>query len=489
MRPSTLDVGANRSSSARAGRLDVRSPGGAEGDRELAQASQPACRSHPIFTAAAGAPDLPVALDQAAAGPSVPAASWDYANRCAARRHRRELDYSARRALWRLTTLDRVAKCGRVARDVSVQLGVRGDGTAGVRGLVTCGSVWACPVCARRIMAGRADELGAAVSEWQRQGGAVVMVTLTMRHRAGQALADLWDALSAAWSVARNSRRSRAAGDMAGLAGWARVVEATHGEHGWHLHVHALLFVRRPEHARGLGEAMFDAWAAKLSRLGLDAPLRDRGGLDVRGMAGADVAGVISDYLAKSTLPERSPHDAARELTGQAAKRGRRGNRTPFGVLADLADRYELRPGGNVTAEQAADKRLWCEWEAASQGRRALTWSEGVRELLELAAEVGDVELAEVDDTDTAWQPVAAVSDRTWRELRWRPDFSQLLDLIEDAEPDGRFLAVARWLIARGLDPPGRPREVDPPALPERAGVWSAGQPSLPGTAALAIAG
>ncbi|MEW6747906.1 MAG: replication protein, partial [Planctomycetota bacterium] len=75
-------------------------------------------------------------------------------------------------------------------------------GVAGFAGVVTCGSVWSEPVCNAKIMARRAVEVGAAIALWQAQGHPVAFATFTMRHRKGQPLASLWDALSGAWQRA-----------------------------------------------------------------------------------------------------------------------------------------------------------------------------------------------------------------------------------------------------------------------------------------------
>lgn len=60
--------------------------------------------------------------------------------------------------------------------------------------------MWACPVCAAKIAAERAEDLGSALGWPVDQGHSVGFLTLTLRHRSDQRLADLWDALSAAWT-------------------------------------------------------------------------------------------------------------------------------------------------------------------------------------------------------------------------------------------------------------------------------------------------
>lgn len=58
-------------------------------------------------------------------------------------------------------------------------------GTAHYSGLIVCGSVWTCPVCAAKISEKRRGELNAAIGQHQQSGGDVLLLTLTTRTRKG----------------------------------------------------------------------------------------------------------------------------------------------------------------------------------------------------------------------------------------------------------------------------------------------------------------
>src|SRR5690554_1611622 len=76
--------------------------------------------------------------------------------RVAARRDR----FAAREVLWMESDLRRVAYCGRFASGDSVVVKRAADGSgAGLGGVQSCGSVWACPVCSEKINAERQAEL------------------------------------------------------------------------------------------------------------------------------------------------------------------------------------------------------------------------------------------------------------------------------------------------------------------------------------------
>ena len=315
-----------------------------------------------------------------------------------------------------------------------------GCGRASYAGLVTCGSIWCCPLCAEKILAGRVNELLNAIDTHVGRGGRVVMVTLTMRHRHGQGLQGLWDSLGEGWrSASGGNRKTRRA--LADVQGWVRRVECTYGRNGWHLHVHVLLFVDGDvgqAAAVAMGDAMFDAWSGRLERDGLEAPIRDSGGLVVKLLdltaAREDVAG----YLAKGTY-----ESAAMEMAAGLTKAGRRGNRTPFGVLADL-----------VEHGRGEDLQVWREWERASHRRRAMTWKQGFRAQLLADVELTDEQLAE--ETDHAGTVVALLDGKQWGVVRDRWS-AQLLEVMENSTADDAYDRLSRWLCRWGMGPPRRP--------------------------------
>jgi hypothetical protein len=287
--------------------------------------------------------------------------------------------YLRRYLLWDESSLERVRKCGRVPVRSMVSVRRTGD-VVGLAGLASCGSVWADPVCNAKIMARRSLEIGAAVALWQSQGGQVALHTFTMRHRAGQPLGTLWDALQGAWARATTGTswyRDRAAH---GLAGWLRVVEVTVGRNGWHVHVHALLLLRgkaTPGTVSALHRSMVGRWSRGLVAAGLSAPLM--AGQDARLISGpADSE--LARYFTKSVDQGRA---MGLELTQSQGKRSRsaHGTETPW----TLIDR--------VSSGDADALDLWHEWERGSKGRRQITWSQGARDLLRIGVEVTDEEI------------------------------------------------------------------------------------------------
>jgi hypothetical protein len=367
------------------------------------------------------------------------------------RRRRRLASFRALNLLGTFSSLERVRKCRRV-RTGSGAVEIRhrpADARAHFAGLQTCGSVWSCPCCSERILAGRADELLRAIATHTATGGDVLLLTLTMRHHTEQALADLWDALGEAWRSASSSARS--VRELLAAIDWVRRVEATHGANGWHVHVHALLFVEGGTDPQPIGDAMFAAWGKRLVGLGLDAPLPGPG-MQIKRLDLTNASAAVADYLAKGHYEEAKPSRLAALELASSGKLARGSNRTPMQVLADF-----------VANGEATDAELWREWETGSKGRRSLTWSRGARDRLVGDVEQSDEELAQ--ESDGGGSVVAELDPASWPTIARRPHLmNALLSAVETSDdPDDAYRRLERALAAEGLpDALRRPRAVLP---------------------------
>ncbi|WP_225924658.1 protein rep [Pseudonocardia abyssalis] len=336
-----------------------------------------------------------------------------------------------RRSLWEWSSVPRQRKCGRVpftsGGGAVVRLSDAEDGNrrAGVAGLQSCGS-WSCPVCARSISAARAAEVAAVLRSAVDQRCSVALATFTMRHHKGLSLRSCWDAIGSAWRSTTSGAGWQKDKDQFGVVGWLRAVEITHGEeHGFHVHVHALIVFDGPvsvELMGELGHRMFARWNRALGRKGFSA-VEDRGGLDVRSVQlDGDSIDQVSTYISK----------AAYEAVSSATKHARGGNRSPFQILRDA-----------VETGNAADIELYWEFEQASLGRKKITWSNALREWAGLhVVEKTDGEIAA---ENRGGEPVLILPKATW--IVVRHDVADLLDAVEL----GGRLAGQRWLRSRGL--------------------------------------
>lgn len=313
--------------------------------------------------------------------------------------------YALRAKLRPYATNKRVRDCGR--RPISGQPAVvvqefKSHRCAWWLGVLRCGRQHSCPVCAAKKAAERADELdrmmqGDPCGRWQ-------MVTLTLRHHAGERLEDLLAELMGALRRVRRTRAIRAVFDLR-VTATVRALEVTWGANGWHPHVHLLM--RTSEWTRYDRETLAQEWR--------------------RAIPGRTVDGVAVVW---STPIESWHSKRALYLTKLGAevagveKRCKNGNLTPW----QIAERA-------VNDERA--RARWAEYQNTMKGRRLLELDERAKALV-LAA------------------PPAEEPERVWRCDMFAEEFAELVKLE-------RLVPTILWevletAIHSGADPPAQVR-------------------------------
>lgn len=247
-------------------------------------------------------------------------------------------------------------------------------------GLQHCGSVWQCPVCAAKISERRRRELSEGLACWrEKHVGAVSLVTYTVRHRLADDLRVTLDGLLGARRRCLNGAPLQRFNARYGVVGRIRALEVTYGEHGWHPHIHELVFTDGVPDEVAMLAQLRERW----SRAVVSAKLRDVNdhGVDLR-------LGDLSaaDYVAKFGR-DRTWH-VENEVTKAASKRGRFGRLSPTGLL-------DAAMWGDGVAGA-----LWREYAEVFQGRKQLAWSSGLRELLGLGEERTDEEIVQQQRED-----------------------------------------------------------------------------------------
>ena len=322
-----------------------------------------------------------------------------------------------------------VARCGRhpvgdFAKGVPPgYVAIRSNGeVAGFVGVVTCGSVWVCPDCAAKIAAERRREVRRLLLAHRDAGGAVYMATFTMPHHAHQCPRELRRAVSKAFTALLTGKARAREWGRAGVLGYVRALEVTHGANGWHPHLHVLWVLRdcNPFAAAAFGKWLFRRWSATIERAGFGVCSPGAWRFEeVRTVAEA------GEYVVKGA--------ADWELTHAHLKDGRDGNRGPMQILADV-ERFGL----------CGDVLLFQRYAAAFKGARQLTWSVGLRERYEVC-ELTDQEAAAREVLEM--RTVALLSVRGFEKVVVR---GLLVELLEVAAA-GSFAAVAAFLAAHGI--------------------------------------
>lgn len=388
------------------------------------EATFPAPRVGPAFLARSGAPRK---------GKADPA--------------KRDARYRWRLAAKRLLPEQAVFRCGEYAaweagREaggyVTLKLGAQG---AHWSGIVTCKSVWHCPVCAAKIANGRREEVRHVIDAHQAAGGAVYMATFTIRHHAFQRAEHLRKGVSEAFSRVLTGRKWQELRGMAGIVGMIRALEVTHGANGWHPHLHVLILAKSAQavEASALGDTLFRRWARVVKKMNFGQCSEDAWHFER--CVSADAAG---DYTAKWGPDFELTHGHVKDAKG--------GGRSPWRILRDYAERGERR-----------DAELFKEYALAFKGARQLTWTNGLKEQFGLVDETDD----ELADREAPARAVAKVHEDVLRLLVKRGLAARALEAVEREGRDGlrRFMAQhgfddAAWFIIE-LPPDPEPERAD----------------------------
>lgn len=295
-------------------------------------------------------------------------------------------------------------KWSRVASEVGVWLDQK-HGAAHYSGIATCGSVWACPICAAKIQERRRGEVENAMAWAKGAGLTPVLVTLTFPHSAFDELRTLLAKQADALARFRRSRAYRALMQRLGFAGLIRSLEVTHGANGWHPHVHELWFVERP----GAWSEVVRCWEAACRAAGL----LEEAKVDAFRLHAVDVQVDVSsgDYLAKQD--DSRSWGLAHEVSKAASKQGRAKGVHPHHFLIRRA------PG---------DAARYVEYVEGMKGRRQLFWSPGLKGKVGVA-EKTDEEVAQ-EETEKA-REVCTLTRHAWRVVRGNDARAELLDAAE----------------------------------------------------------
>jgi hypothetical protein len=143
-------------------------------------------------------------------------------------RNRRLERWQLQHTAQKLLPQERVAFCLRRMQSNAVHIMHSPEKqTAHYQGLMTCGSVWVCPMCAAKISERRRNELEQAIEQCVANGGAVYLATYTVSHKHYDHLSVLLDSFLAARKRARQGRAAQDIRQRFGIIGTVSVREVT----------------------------------------------------------------------------------------------------------------------------------------------------------------------------------------------------------------------------------------------------------------------
>lgn len=294
-------------------------------------------------------------------------------------------------------------------------------------GLVTCGSIWACPICAARVQERRRPEIQQAIDWAHARGYTVAMVTFTFPHRSWQRLRELLERQADAFRRLRSGRKWQQLKAAIGFEGLIRSLETTHGQNGWHPHTHELWLLRGS--AEGLQEELAGQWLNACRKAGL-VDICDDALVEAFMEHGVDVKQDVDcgDYLAKQD--DSRKWGFAEELAKSTSKAGRAKGVHPHHFLVRRAE---------------GDRDRYVEYVQAMKGRRQIFWSHGLKEKVGVV-DATDEELA--TDAREAADVLGMLNADDWGVVRGNDARAELLDVVEGAEAQDRWPAVQRFLAA-----------------------------------------
>lgn len=326
----------------------------------------------------------------------------------------------------------RVTKCHRTRIKPSIEVWRSSKAKrAFYAGLMVCGSVWSCPVCAAKITERRKIEIEQAprINEFTK-----FMVTYTMQHNAGDRLRDLYRDLSEGLRDMKNSRGYKNMIAELQIVGTITGTEVTvSNANGWHPHKHALMFSRAEASQINAMEIQ-----QELSELFITA--MQKRGRYVHAKIGVDVRteNVLSSYVAKMGEGEKeSRWTLAAEIAKSPTKTGRDEDHFhPF----ELIDMYA---SGNIEAG-----KFFKEYLIAMKSKTQLRYSKGLRALLGLGVEISDQEIAEHVEADAGLFALLSANDWKIINQQRRDVRGQILEVASS----GNYSLFVAYMRALGCD-------------------------------------
>lgn len=279
-------------------------------------------------------------------------------------------------------------------------------------GLMVCGRVWQCPVCAAKISERRKLELQQAFELHKADGGKIAMLTLTFSHKKFHKLQDLLEKFGQATQKFMSGKRYQKIRDKMNLIGRVRVFEVTYGDNGFHPHAHIALFYYNDVDLEIIRKEMFDLWEKACEKFGLKTNFKN--GLHLE-----------SSETAEEYLSKHGTWSLEQELSKAHIKTAKQGSLSPFDFL-----RLYLK------TEEEGLLQLFREYVNCFKGKRQIQWSQGLKKRF-IIVDKTDEELAKekVEEADQ----LGLLTYEDWKFILKTDTRSVFLDRVEKYGYDKAF--------------------------------------------------
>ena len=309
----------------------------------------------------------------------------------------------------------RVSMCLRRINGTNVQvLKHRKTKKAFYNGLLVCGSVWHCPVCAAKISEKRRKELQLAFDTHQKEDGHIALLTLTFSHKKFDRLRDILAMFSTATQKFMSGRAFQNIRDEIGMIGRVRALEVTYSDsNGFHPHAHIALFYTNDVDLKDIENKMYLLWEKACTKVGLT--VNKKHGLKLEN--GEKASEYISKHGKDQETSKHGTWGIDQELTKAHIKKAKNGSLTPF----DFLRKY-------IEEEDEKCLTLFREYAECFKGKRQLQWSQGLKKKFVLE-EKTDEELAteQIEEADV----LGMLDYEIWKQILRYDNRSYFLDLCE----------------------------------------------------------
>ncbi len=341
----------------------------------------------------------------------------------------------------------RIENCFRVKSKVSSNIILRKKETskkAHYSGLQTCGSVWACPVCASVISERRKKQLQQAINLWREKDdcNTVVMITFTTPHYIFQSLQDVLSIQNRAIRIMKQQpQRTKykvwrtIMSELCSIGSYTGR-EITYGQNGWHPHRHECHFAVRAsvEQLKKYRDDIVMAFSIAFQKAGgtiSDMKAFYRRSVQIDQITDDDGFDRISSYITKV---EGQTWTLAQEATKGITKIAKNGNITPFGMLDAIRFKDE---------KSSLYQSKFYEYAITMKGKKQFFPTHGLNAFFGLQW-LSDSEL--IKENDAISEYFADLTKDEWAHILHYDLRGEILDLTQDRN-DFEFITAKDELL------------------------------------------
>lgn len=235
-------------------------------------------------------------------------------------------------------------------------------------GVVQCGRVFTCPVCAAKVQERRRLEISQAF-DWaynKNKNKKVILVTFTFPHQRTDELKALLEKQKDAYRRLRSGKAWQKKKEHLGFLGFIRSLEITYSDqNGFHPHTHEAWIVNKNVDVHAFREWLVNRWFNNCSKAGLITEEYEKIEKFFEHAVQITDFASNSDYMAK--MDDSNHWGADRELAKSSVKQAKGKGKHPYEFLNESM---------NGNKRSAA---LFLKYADAVRGARQIFWSQNLK--------------------------------------------------------------------------------------------------------------